>query len=72
MKLKRKEIKEKVSKTFLLSLLEPYHPTLMPGEKIIDVDFTYFLPDKDHVNIIYTISKGGVKHSKELCKGDAI
>jgi hypothetical protein len=69
MKRKRRVTKDKVAKKFLLSLLEPYQPILMPGEKITDLSI---LTDVDHFEFKYTIMKGGVENSKELQKGDCV
>jgi hypothetical protein len=66
---KRREYKEKVSKKFLMSLLEPYYPTLKPGEEITDLSITTHL--EEYV-FNYIIMGGGVKDSKELSKGDSI
>lgn len=65
----KRRIKEKVSKEFLLSLLEPFHPTLKKGEKIVDLTITEDL-FKDEFYINYIIKEGGVQDSKELSKGD--
>jgi hypothetical protein len=65
MKLKRKE---KVSKAFLIGLLEPFHPTLKTGEKIVDL---FIRTNQDNTfEFTYVIMGGGVKDSKELRKGD--
>jgi len=68
-KTKTKLLKEKISKKFLLSLLEPYQPTLMSGEKIVDLSI---LTLGDSFHFTYTIEKGGVKNSKELQEGDCV
>lgn len=69
---KRKEIKVTAKKAFLLDLLEPFHPTLNKGERI-----SYFTVEEDkdnpqNITFYYSIVKGGVENSKELCKGDTV
>lgn len=58
--MKIRKVKETASKGFLLNLLEPFHPTLKPGEKITDIIFENNL---DTVKINYIIMKGGVTNS---------
>lgn len=36
--MKKRIVKEKVSKDFLLDLLEPFHPTMKLTETIVDID----------------------------------
>lgn len=58
--MKQKTVKETVSKGFLLSLLEPFHPTLKPNEKIVNLNFKN---EFNTIEITYTIAEGGVKDS---------
>lgn len=69
--MKRRKVKEVISKAFMLSLLAPYHPTLKPEEKITDIWFEADPKNSlETFEIGYLIVKGGVNDSKELRKGD--
>lgn len=59
---KRMEKKERVSKKFLLSLLEPYLPTLKTNQKIIDLSIRTFLDDYEFTYVIIE-ERGGVNNS---------
>lgn len=58
--MKIRTIKEEVSKDFLLTLLEPFHPTLKPRERITDINFENNL---ETIIIKYHVVEGGVKNS---------
>ena len=67
---KRREIKEKVTKEFLINLLAPFHPTLKTGEKIANLSIKTYMNDFDFVYVI--IEEGGVENSTKLRKGDQV
>lgn len=58
---KRREIRDKVSREFLINLLAPYHPTLKMDEQIKNL--FVFETDKNYVWIRYILEEGGVKNS---------
>lgn len=58
--MKTRRVKEEVSKRFLLDLLEPYSPTLKPGEKIVDVSIKEFT---NSFSLMYTVQEGGGKNT---------
>lgn len=50
--MKRREIKEKVTKEFLLALMAPYLPTLKKDEKITDIAL---VSDLETIEFIYVV-----------------
>ena len=66
---RRRELKERVSKTFLLSLLEPFLPILKEGEKITDLAIKSNL---DTFDFTYIIMGGGANNNAQLREGEQV